>query len=201
MYIDSPAGVIELVQFGGIELHGWQSKIKDVNKPDQMIFDLDPAEDVPFEAVKLGAQDVRNNLEALGLTCFPRLSGGKGIHLVVPLKPQQEWDEIKAFTQNVARAMERRTPQAYISTMSKQKRKGKIFIDYLRNDFSSTAIIPFSLRARPEAPIAVLVSWKELDKIESAAAFNFSNINRRFNITTEKLMDEFFQSRQKLKIK
>jgi bifunctional non-homologous end joining protein LigD len=200
LYIDSPAGIIELAQMGAMEFHGWQSRVPDINKPDQIIIDLDPAENIPFEAIRLAALDVRNRLKSSGLVSFPRLSGGKGIHITVPVYPEYAWDQVKAFTQDLARQMERDAPDAYISTMSKKKREGKIFVDYLRNDFSATAIIPFSLRARENAPIAVLVSWDELKNIDSAAQFNFSNISGRLNKRTEKLMDDFFNARQKLKL-
>ena len=198
MYIDSVAGLIELSQMGGIEFHGWQSRVDKINKPDQIIFDLDPSEDVPFEAVKLAALDVRNRLDDIGLISFPRISGGKGIHIVAPIIPQQDWDAVKSFTQNLARQMERDVPDAYISTMSKQKRKGKIFIDYLRNDFSSTAIIPFSLRARAGAPICVPLTWGELKKVEKASAYDLSNISKRLNKKSTGLMDAFFDVKQKL---
>ena len=185
---------------GAIEFHGWQSRVKDIDKPDQIIFDLDPGEGVPFEAVKLGAQDVRNYLKSLGLTCFPRLTGGKGIHLVVPLKPRHEWDDIKAFTRSVAKDMEKKAPDAYIATMSKQKREGKIFIDYLRNDFSATAIAPFSLRSRKNAPIAVPITWRELKSVNSLPAFTFKNIGERMNKRTEKMISEFLTLKQRLSI-
>ncbi len=200
LYIDSSEGFLELVQMGTVEFHAWQSRIDNIGKPDQIIFDLDPAENVPFEAVKLAAEDIRRRLKVLKLESFPRLSGGKGIHVVIPIKPQYSWDEVKNFTQEFAKRMERDTPEAYIATMNKQKRTGKIFIDYLRNDYSSTAIVPFSLRARKDAPIAVPASWKEIEKIRSPAVFNLSNISKRLNKATEKLNKEFFKARQSLKI-
>lgn len=199
-YIDNPSGIIELVQMGAVELHGWQSRISAINQPDQIIFDLDPAENIPFDAIKRAALDVRNRLKAAGLVSFPRLSGGKGIHIAVPIVPDHEWDQVKAFTQNLARQMERDAPEVYISTMSKKKREGKIFIDYLRNDFSATAIIPFSLRARANAPIATPVLWDKLKRVESAAQFNFLNIGGNLNKRMEKLVEEFFCIHQKLKL-
>lgn len=200
LYTDSPAGIIELVQMGSIEFHAWQSRVKNIEKPDQIIFDLDPADNVPFEAVKLGALDVRNRLKTYGLESFPRVTGGKGIHIVAPIKPKYTWDEIKLFTQSIALEMQRSVPDAYIATMSKEKRKGKIFVDYLRNDYSATAIVPFSLRARPGAPVAVPLSWKELEKADSAAIFNLGNIKERLNSKVQKIIDEFFSERQNLKL-
>lgn len=200
IYVDSAQGLLQLVQMGSIEFHAWQSKVDNIGKPDQIIFDLDPAEGIPFEAIKLAAKDVRKRLSKTGLESFPRLSGGKGIHIVVPIVPEYGWNEIKAFAQDFARQMEKAAPSAYISTMTKKKRTGKIFIDYFRNDFSATAISPFSLRVRPGAAIAVPLSWSELDKIDVPAAYNFSNISRKMNKRTEKLIQDFLSLKQKLKI-
>jgi bifunctional non-homologous end joining protein LigD len=199
LYVEDEKGLLELVQMGTIEFHAWQSRVENIGKPDQIIFDLDPGEKVPFDAVKLAAEDIRRRLKKLGLESFPRLSGGKGIHVTVPLKPKHSWEDVKTFTQKFAQRMERDTPNAYISKMTKTKRTGKIFIDYLRNDYSSTAIAPFSLRARKGAPVATLVSWNELNKIKSASAFNISNIEKRLNKTTAKLVKEFFTLDQHLK--
>lgn len=200
LYIDNPAGVIELVQMNAIEFHAWQSRASEIGKPDQIIFDLDPAEDVPFEAVKLAAQDVERRLKEWGLVSFPRLTGGKGIHIVAPIKPEHAWDKIKSFTHDVANAMQREVPEAYIANMSKQKRIGKIFIDYLRNDFSSTAIVPFSLRARKDAPIAVPLSWRDLTKMDSPANFSYANHDKILNAKTRKIIEEFLATKQSLKL-
>jgi bifunctional non-homologous end joining protein LigD len=198
LYIEDAKGFIELVQMNAIEFHAWQSRVESVNKPDQIIFDLDPAEDVPFEAVKLAAEDIRRRLKAMKLESFPRLSGGKGIHVTLAINPKHSFDDVKAFTQDFAKRMERETSHVYIANMSKKKRKGRIFVDYLRNDYSATAIVPFSLRARKNAPVAVPITWKELETVKSAAGFHFSNIHKRLGKTTEKLIRQFFDSRQDL---
>lgn len=199
LYTDNAAGIIELVQMNAIEFHAWQSKVDEIGKPDQIIFDLDPAEDVPFEAVKLAAQDVRRRLKARGMESFPRLSGGKGIHVVTRLKPKHSWDVVKTFTHNVALEMQREVPEAYIANMSKQKRTGKIFVDYLRNDFSSTAIVPFSLRARKGAPIAVPISWSDLAKVQSPDQYNCENYQKLLTAKTRELIKDFFASATELK--
>lgn len=199
LYIKSPQGLLELVQMSVIEFHAWQSHVKTIGKPDQIIFDLDPADDVPFEAVKLAALDVRKRLKTAGLESFPRLTGGKGIHIVIPVKPVYTWENIKSFARAFALEMQRDVPEAYIATMSKQKRRGRIFVDYLRNDYSATAIVPFSLRARKDAPIAAPVTWKELEKISSAAAFTFENIRTRLNKNTRKINEEFLSLHQSVK--
>jgi bifunctional non-homologous end joining protein LigD len=200
LYIKSAQGLMELVQMNAIEFHGWQSSVKNIGRPDQLIFDLDPAEDVPFEAVKLAAADVRQRLKKMGLVSFPRLTGGKGVHVAVPIKPVHGWEDIKTFAQDLAITMQRDVPEAYIATMSKKKRKGRIFVDYLRNEYSSTAIVPFSLRARKDAPIAVPVTWKELEGLASAAAFTFENINERLNRKTRRMNEEFLSLRQKISL-
>jgi len=200
LYISDEAGLLELAQMNAIEFHAWQSRIGHVLKPDQIIFDLDPAEDVPFDAVKLAAEDVRRRLKKLKLESFPRLTGGKGIHITIAIEPQHSFTAIKKFTQDFALQMEHDVPEAYIAVMSKKKRAGKIFVDYLRNDYAATAIAPFSLRARKGAPIAVPVSWKELSGIKSAAPFDFSNIDERLSKKSAKLIEDFFASRQELEL-
>lgn len=200
LYIKNEKGFIELVQMNAIEFHAWQSHIDKINKPDQIIFDLDPAEGVPFEAVKLAAEDIRRRLKQMKLESFPRLSGGKGIHVVLAIEPKYSFDQIKDFSLDFAKTMERDMPAVYVANMSKHKRKGKIFIDYLRNDYSSTAIAPFSLRARPNAPIAVPLTWKELEYTKSSSAFNIKNIDKILGKKTERLIQKFFESRQNLKI-
>jgi len=158
------------VQMGTMEFHAWQSSVSDQGKPDQVIFDLDPDAGVPFEAVKLAALDIRNRLKKLGLVSFPRLSGGKGIHVIAPIKPEHGWEEVKEFARGFAETMARSIPAAYMANMSKKRRSGKIFVDFFRNDFASTAIVPFSLRARDGAPIAWPIRWTDLKKYTTASA-------------------------------
>lgn len=199
LYIDSPEGLFQLVQMGVIEFHAWQSRVDNLGKPDQMVFDLDPAEDVPFDAVKLAAQDVRQRLQDIGLASFPRITGGKGIHIAIPLKPQHGWGKIKTFARGFALQMEKDAPKVYVATMSKKKRKGKIFVDYLRNGYSSTAIAPFSLRARKGAPVAVPLTWQELEKIKSASAFSISDAVRKTTAATKRQISAFFAHPQELR--
>ena len=145
--LDSIEGLIDLVQAGVLEIHPWGSAYAKLEQPDRLIFDLDPGEDVPWSAVIEGALDVRNALDDMDLTSFVKTSGGKGLHVVVPLTPSAGWDEAKAFTQSVAQLLAKHWPDRYVATMSKQKRRGKIFIDYLRNGRGSTAVAPYSTRA------------------------------------------------------
>ena len=200
IYIQNEVGLLQLVQMGTIEFHAWQSSISNQGKPDQIIFDLDPDAGIPFEAVKLAAQDIHNRLKKLGLVSFPRLSGGKGIHVVAPIKPEHGWEEIKEFARGFAEIMEREIPGAYVATMSKKKRSGKIFVDFFRNDFSATAIAPFSLRARDGAPVAWPVSWPDLKKYTKASAIQLKNVDAKMIQKAQKVSAEFLGISQTLKL-
>lgn len=176
LYIGDAVGLIQLVQMGTFEFHAWQSKVNENGKPDQIIFDLDPADDVPFEAVKLAAEDIRRRLKKLKLESFARLSGGKGIHVVVPITPEHTWEKVKDYARDFAEKLAADVPDAYVANMSKKRRTGKIFVDFFRNDFSSTAIVPFSIRARKGASVAWPLSWPELKKIKRASEFAVESI-------------------------
>ena len=160
--IDDVAGLIALVQMGVLELHPWPAREDNLERPDQLVFDLDPGEGTDWKDVVQGARDVRDRLESAGLTTFLRTSGGKGLHVVVPLSRRNNWDEFKAFAKSVADAMTRDEPDRYIATMSKAKRRGKLFIDYLRNQRGATAIASYSTRRRRGAPVATPLAWDEL---------------------------------------
>ncbi len=172
LYIENEKGLIELVQMGAIEIHPWGARVERIDYPDRLIFDLDPDTGVPFDAVKLAAKDLRRRLEAKGLESFLKCTGGKGLHVTVSLAEKDKWEEVKAFGAALAEEMVRDVPQAYIATMSKAKRKGKIFVDYFRNDYTATAIADFAVRARPGAPVAVPLEWKQLDKLRAANQFS-----------------------------
>jgi bifunctional non-homologous end joining protein LigD len=163
-------------QMGTIEFHGWGSRADAVETPERMVFDLDPDEALEFAAVKQAAQDLRRELEGLGLTSFAMLSGGKGIHVVVPLSPGHDWEAHKDFSKRFAEALSLAEPERFVATMSKAKRKGRIFIDYLRNQRGSTAVMPYSARARPGAPVAAPISWAELDGLESAGRWTIGDL-------------------------
>ncbi|MEG3164621.1 DNA ligase D [Sphingomonas sp. PB2P19] len=171
LYVDSADGLIACVQMGTIEFHGWGSKIDALEKPDRLVFDLDPDEGLDFEDTKKAAEHLKNQLAELGLVSFPLLSGGKGVHVVVPLTPHAEWPAVKDFADRFARALASAEPDRFVAVMTKAKRVGKIFIDYLRNQRGATAIMPYSARARANAPVSAPVSWTELRDIDTAAKF------------------------------
>lgn len=174
LYVEDIAGLVACVQMGTIEFHGWGSLIEDVEKPDRLIFDLDPDEGLDFADVKKAARDIRTMLADIGLVSFALLSGGKGVHVVVPLRPEAEWPAVKDFAQRFAQALAQAEPERFVATMAKAKRVGRIFIDYLRNQRGSTAVIPYSARARPGAPVAAPISWEELDGFDTAGAFSIA---------------------------
>ncbi|MGA2215087.1 MAG: non-homologous end-joining DNA ligase [Bryobacteraceae bacterium] len=179
LYIEDERGLLELIQMNAVELHPWGAPIDSIDYPDRMIFDLDPAPDVPFDAVKLAAQDLRQRLEREGLESVLKCTGGKGLHVTVPLAGKDKWPAVKSFAASLAEEMVSAAPDAYIVTMSKAKRTAKIFIDYFRNDYTATAIADFSVRARPGAPVALPIEWKELKDLKSASQFSIKDVLNR----------------------
>jgi len=178
IYVEDADGLLACVQMGTIEFHGWESRADAVEKPDRMIFDLDPDEGLDFGAVKRAARDIRDRLSDIGLVSFAMLSGGKGVHVVVPLAPGHDWDSHKDFASRFAQALSVTEPERFVATMSKAKRKGRIFIDWLRNQRGSTAILPYSARARAGAPVAVPIGWDELEEMKDAHPFGIGDAER-----------------------
>jgi bifunctional non-homologous end joining protein LigD len=177
LYVDSAEGLLDCVQMGTIEFHVWGCHEDQVEQPDRMIFDLDPDVGLGFEEVKRAARDLEKHLADMGLVSFAMLSGGKGVHVVVPLRPGHDWETHKDFSRRFAEALSTAQPERFVATMSKAKRKGRIFIDWLRNQRGATAVVPYSARARAGAPVAVPVSWSELADIETPGAFSISDVS------------------------
>jgi bifunctional non-homologous end joining protein LigD len=183
LYIEDERGLLEVVQMGAVELHPWGASIDSIDCPDRMIFDLDPAPEVSLEALKLGAQELRQRLRKKGLESSLKCTGGKGLHVTVPLAEKDAWATVKHFAATVADEMVAAEPEAYVATMSKAKRTGKIFIDYFRNDYTATAIADYAVRARPGAPVALPVDWKELKDLESPGQFTMKDVLTRLKRT------------------
>jgi bifunctional non-homologous end joining protein LigD len=171
LYIRDFNGLAALVQLGVVEIHIWGAMADAIETPDQIAFDLDPDEGVTAETVRAATREVKTRLEDLGFSAFVKTSGGKGFHVLVPLKPKAPWDEVKTFAHDFAAAMTQVAPDKYTATMSKKARKGRIFIDYLRNGRGSTTVAPYSARAKDEATVSMPIEWKVLDGGVSPTAF------------------------------
>ncbi|MES1990480.1 MAG: DNA ligase D [Pseudomonadota bacterium] len=182
-YVDDVAGLLAGTQMNVLEWHLWGVSIDALEKPERLIFDIDPDEAVNFSEVKRAAEDVRAYLKDKGLKSFPLVTGGKGIHVIAPLKPEAGWEEVKTFCKQAAIDMAEAEPDRFVATSSKAKRKGKMFIDYLRNERGSTAIAPWSTRSREGAPVAVPVSWPQLKKVKHANEFSLTEALKRAKLS------------------
>ncbi|HEX7076385.1 MAG TPA: non-homologous end-joining DNA ligase [Hyphomicrobiaceae bacterium] len=179
LYIKDVRGLIALVQMGVLEIHPWGSRIDRPDRPDRIVFDLDPGEGLGFRDVVAGAHDLRAVLRDRSLESFAKTTGGKGAHVVVPIARRYEWPEVKAFAKAVAEGMAADAPDRFLTKIPKAQRKGRIFIDYLRNDPTSTAIAPYSTRARAGAPVALPLEWDELRADLDPAQFNIHTVPER----------------------
>jgi bifunctional non-homologous end joining protein LigD len=189
-------GLLRLIQNGALELHPWGSRTPSIENPDVCVFDLDPAPDVPWPDLAAAARALRERLQSKGLESFLKTTGGKGLHVVLPLQGRTTWEELKTFAKSMAVQMTRDHPDLYTATMSKQARRGRIFIDWLRNGRGATAVAPYSTRARAHAPIAAPLTWEELGSIDRADAFTISTIAAR--LEKDDPWKGYFQVRQRL---
>jgi bifunctional non-homologous end joining protein LigD len=179
LYVDSLKGIVALVQLGVLEFHCWGSRIDALDRPDMLVLDLDPGRGVTWPRLLEGAWALKTRVEALGLRPFPKLTGGKGLHLVVPLAPERGWDDVKRLALAIAEAEARERPDRFTASMAKTKRDGRVFIDYLRNGRGATAIAAYSTRARAGAPVAVPVGWEELDPASRSDRYSVDTVRRR----------------------
>ena len=162
LYIRDVAGLVAMVQMGVLEMHPWGVRIEKPDCADRVIFDLDPGEGTGFGDVIRAAKEVRDRLAAIGLQSFCKTTGGKGLHVVVPVEATEPWPAVKAFAKRVSAEMAADSPERYLTKISKAEREGRIFIDYLRNDPTSTAVAPYSTRSRPGAPVAMPLRWDQV---------------------------------------
>lgn len=188
--IDSLDGLTGLVQGGALEIHPWQASLGELEKPDQVVIDLDPGEGVRWQALIDAARQVKERLERAGLVPFVKTTGGKGLHVVAALKPRAGWEEVKAFARAIADAMEADDPDRFIARSAKAERNNRIFVDYLRNGRNNTAIAPYSTRARAGATVAMPLGWGELDPSIQSGHFTVSNAMARLdNLTADPWAD------------
>jgi len=176
LYVTDAAGILACAKVQTVEFHGWGSRAAAIETPDRLVIDLDPDPRLGFEAVRDAAFQVRRGFEALGLESFALLSGGKGVHVVVPLIPEAGWAELREFAKAFCATLAEAHPDRFTVALRKDQRRGRIFLDYLRNQRTATAILPYSARARDGAPVAAPVGWEELDKIEGSDAFTIADV-------------------------
>jgi bifunctional non-homologous end joining protein LigD len=194
--VDDLQGLISLVQMGALEIHPWGSRIDLLERPDRLIFDIDPAEDLSWGEVVQAARVVKEHLDDLGLTSFVRTTGGKGLHAVVPIARRISWESLKAFAKAFADALVREQPEKFLAQSSKAKRRGKIFLDYLRNEKGATAVASYSTRARPGAIVATPISWDELSASLRPAQFNTRTVPDRLAEMKQDPWQDFFEIQQ-----
>lgn len=179
LYATRPQAFVAAAQMGRIEFHIWGARTDRLERPDRLVFDLDPDESLAWSDVSKGALDLRSRLREIGSESGAMVTGGKGVHVWVPLRRTQGWDAVRGFAQTVAHVLEAKEPKRFTASMSKARRKGRIFIDWLRNERGATAVTPWSLRARAGAPVEVPIEREELKQLKSAAAFTLDNIAER----------------------
>jgi bifunctional non-homologous end joining protein LigD len=177
--VDSLAGLVGCAQMAALELHTWGTHAEHVEQPDQIIFDLDPDPSVLLPAVMDAARMLRELLAQLGLESFVKTTGGKGLHVVLPIVPELGWDAVKGFSKAVADALVQSYPARFTATSVKAQRSARIFIDYLRNGRGATAIAPYSTRARPGATVATPLAWEELNERLDPTRFNLLTVPAR----------------------
>lgn len=195
-YIDSPVGLVAEAQMGTLEFHTWGSRVEELEKPDIMVFDLDPDEGMDLSQVRQGVRDMQEILQELSLNAYLKTSGGKGYHVVVPLQPAVSWEVFNDFAKKMAQVMEQKWPDRYTSNVRKAKRVGKIFIDWIRNGRGATSIAPYSLRAREGATVSMPISWAELDTV-APDGIDMAEALRR--ISGQDPWQGFFDQEQQLK--
>lgn len=196
--VENAAGLVALVQMGVLEIHIWGALAKDFERPDRLVFDLDPDEGLPWQRVIEGARLLRGVLEALGLRSFLKTTGGKGLHVVVPIRPKDEWDEVKDFCRAIVERIVAEAPGQYVASMSKAARKGKIFIDFFRNDRGATFIAAYSTRAREGAPVSVPLAWEELKGDVRSDSYNIRNVPRRLAMLKRDPWAEMLEVKQSI---
>jgi bifunctional non-homologous end joining protein LigD len=189
-------GLIALVQFGVLEIHPWGCAPGKIELADRVVFDLDPDPAVKWTRVVAAAKDVRKRLSSVGLQSLLKTTGGKGLHVVVPLSPPMRWSQVKAFAQAFSVQMTVTDPEEYIAKSSKAARRGKIFVDYLRNDRGATSVAPYSTRAKPGATVSMPLAWSELSARIRSDAFNVSNTRQRLKRRKRDPWRDFFKVRQ-----
>ena len=195
---DTIDAVVALVQMDVLEIHTWNTRAENVERPDRIVFDIDPGARVPWRQVIECARLVRQMLETVGLASFPKTTGGKGLHVVVPLDARTDWSECLAFSRALADAIERHDPARYTTAFAKSGRERKILIDYLRNNRTNTSVAAFSTRARDRAPISTTLRWEEVTPALEPSRWTVSTVERRLSSLRTDPWKEYWTCRQRL---
>jgi bifunctional non-homologous end joining protein LigD len=198
LYVEDARGILACVQMGTIEFHGWGSKARKLENPDRLVFDLDPDEGLDFDRVKAAAERLRDLLADLGLITFPMLTGGKGIHIIAPLDAKADWPKVKSFAERFSRAIAEAEPDIFTASIRKNQRKGRIFLDWLRNQRGATAVMPYSARAKQGAPVAAPVAWDELARFKSGAAFSIRDADELLERASSQALAGWGRAKQRL---
>jgi bifunctional non-homologous end joining protein LigD len=201
IYVANAAGLLALVQISAVEIHDWGVSLKHVSEPDRIVFDLDPDEGLGLSTLKAAAVEVRDFLSDLGLTSFLKSTGGKGLHIVAPIAAKRGWDEVKGFCKAIADALVTARPDRYTANPLKRTREGKIFVDYLRNQRGSSAIVVYSTRAKDGAPVACPLRWDELKTLKSASPCTIKTLPARLKSLKSDPWKEFHSTRQSITAK
>ena len=178
LYVETADEIVACAKVQSVEFHGWGSRAGAVETPDRLVIDLDPDPKLGFDVVKSAALQVRRSFEAVGLDSFALLTGGKGVHIVVPLEPAAGWDGVREFAKTFCTALADAAPDRFTVALPKPQRRGRIFLDFLRNQRTATAILPYSARARAGMPVATPVEWEELEDIDRADAFSIADVEQ-----------------------
>ena len=201
LVIENLAGLVAMVQMGVLEIHLWGSTVDKLETPDRIVFDLDPDVGLPWERVTEAAIEMREALLGIGLRSFAKTTGGKGLHVVVPVAPKLDWDAVKEFAKWVAERFVKAYPDRYTSNMAKRARTGRVFIDYLRNGRGATAIAPYSARAREGATVAAPLFWEEVEKGAKPDAFTVATVPSRLAKLKSDPWEEMPKLRQSISAK
>jgi bifunctional non-homologous end joining protein LigD len=200
LYIKDKSGLMTLIQLGVLEIHPWASQIDKIEKPDFITFDLDPGQNTEWKKVIETAFLVKDNLQKLNLKSFVKTTGSKGLHVVVPIKRLYSWDKVKVFSHTFVKYLAMQKPQLIVANMNKTKRKGKIFVDYLRNQRGASSIAPYSTRIKENAAVATPLSWYELNTRIKSDTFTVKNLPQRLAKLTHDPWTDFYQLKQKLSL-
>lgn len=198
LFVTSAEEILACAKKQTVEFHGWGSRAGSIERPDRIVIDLDPDPALTFEKVKEAALQVHRSFEAIGLKSFALLSGGKGIHVIVPLEPVAEWQQVEEFTKSFCAALSDAAPKRFTIALPKAERRGRIFLDFLRNHRTATAVMPYSARARSGMPIAAPVDWGELQDIECAGTFTIDDVGQLLKRSRSRALKNWGAGAQRL---